>query len=350
MLSLRTFKNALKYFTIQIGLELTSMPLLHRLFPNAGGRGMIFTLHHVRPAQPVGFDPNDILSITPEFLEIAICTALEQGFTPVHLHDLPALLSKPADKRKFFAVTLDDSYKNNAKFAAPVFRKFNIPYTVFICPGFVSRTRTIWWETAAKLTRDTTSFFFDFGAGIERVCCKTRTEKLTAFHRLADFVQSIDEDIAVQKIDDAARLCQINPLAIVDELVMTEIDIELLASDPLVHMGAHTINHVNLRRVSSLRLKQEIEGSIAQVQKITGQQPRSFAYPYGWEIAVGKREANAVAAAGISVAVTTQPGVLTLDNLVHPTELPRVSLNGKYQKRRYVNSLISGLPFKLLKR
>ncbi|MBC8718992.1 polysaccharide deacetylase family protein [Ochrobactrum sp. Marseille-Q0166] len=350
MLPLSVFKNALKYCTIRIGLEITSIPLLSHFFPSASGRGVIFTLHHVRPTKAADFDPNDILSITPEFLEVAICAAQERGLIPVHLHDIPALLSDPTDNRKFFAFTLDDGYKNNAEFAAPVFRKFNIPYTVFITPGFVSRTRTIWWETAARLTQEVTSFSFDFGTGIENVRCKTRTDKSTAFRRLADFVQSIDEDLAVQKIDDAAKSCQINPLAIVDELVMTELDIKSLASDPLAHIGAHTINHVNLRRISPRRLKREVENSISQVQKITGQRPLSFAYPYGWKTAVSQHQTTAVAAAGIRAAVTTQPGVLTLDGLKRPEELPRISLNGKYQKRRYVNSLMSGLPFILFNR
>lgn len=350
MWSLQAVKNNVKYCAIRAGLELTSNSWLHRCFPNAGGRGLIFTLHHVRPAQTIGFAPNDILSITPEFLESVIRSALAHGLTPVHLHDLPMLLSERMDKRRFVAFTLDDGYKNNSEYAAHVFRKFNTPYTIFISPSFINRTRTIWWETAARLTQKSESFPFDFGSGIEIVRSRTHAEKLTAFYRLAEFVRSIDEDLAVQKVDDAARSAQINPLAIVNELVMTDTDIKSLARDPLAHFGAHTINHVNLRRVSPERLKSEIEDSICQVQQLTGQRPQSFSYPYGWKTAVSKREASAVAKAGILIAVTTQPGVLTSESLMHTTELPRVSLNGRYQKGRYVNALLSGLPFKLMKR
>jgi hypothetical protein len=50
--------------------------------------------------------------------------------------------------------------------------------------------------------------------------------------------------------------------------------------------------------------------------------------------------------AGFSLAVTTQPGVLNSSSLERFTELGRVSLNGRYQKSRYVKALASGLPFK----
>ncbi|MDT6941313.1 polysaccharide deacetylase family protein [Brucella pseudogrignonensis] len=349
MWPLHAAKNALKYSLIKGGLELTSNPLMHRLFPEAGGRGLIFTLHHVRPQQDKIFDPNDILSITPDFLEVSIRVALEQGLTPVHLHDLPDLLNNTTDKRNFVAFTLDDGYKNNAEFAVPIFRKFNIPYTIFISPGFVDRSRTIWWETAAALTREASSFRFDFGAGTETVQCQTYTEKFTAFQRLANLVQSINEDVAVQRIDNAARANQISPINIVDELIMSTSDIQSLASDPFAHFGAHTVNHINLKRATSIRLKQEVEDSISLLNQITGQTPRSFSYPYGWKTAVSERESNAIADVGIRVAVTTQPGILTSESLTQLTTLPRVSLNGRFQKRRYVKALISGIPFKLIK-
>jgi hypothetical protein len=40
--------------------------------------------------------------------------------------------------------------------------------------------------------------------------------------------------------------------------------------------------------------------------------------------------------------------MLQRDHVTRPTAVNRVSLNGLYQKKRYVKALISGLPFKFV--
>ncbi|PYE86425.1 polysaccharide deacetylase family protein [Phyllobacterium leguminum] len=348
--TLALVKRRLKYAAIRVGLEAVASTGLGRLIPSAGGRGLIFTLHHVRPeTERPEFAPNAIHSITPEFLVEAIRAVLERGLTPVHLHHLPALLANPADGRKFVAFTLDDGYRNNAEFAAPVFGKFNIPYTIFVNPGFVERTRTMWWETAAAMAREVSSVDFDFGNGPEIVKSATVSEKFGLYDRLVAFVQSTDEDEAVRRIDDMARSHRIDPIKFVDDLVMNEQELRDLAKDPLVHFGAHTVTHVNLRRVSAERLQREIRESTEAIERYVGCRPKSFSYPYGWSSAASDREFRAAADAGFATAVTTQPGVLSQRSLEQPTGLPRVSLNGNFQKKRYVEALISGLPFRLLR-
>src|SRR5690606_28064106 len=91
---------------IRTGLEAVAWSGAARLFPGAGERGLVFTLHHVRPHEDARFSPNAGLSVTPEFLEQAVVTALDCGLVPVHLHELPALLAEP-DGRRFVAFTLD---------------------------------------------------------------------------------------------------------------------------------------------------------------------------------------------------------------------------------------------------
>ncbi|WP_420962145.1 polysaccharide deacetylase family protein [Brucella sp. IR073] len=339
----------LKYAAIRAGLEAVALPRLGRLFPSAGGRGVIFTLHHVRPDAETGFAPNAHLSVTPEFLEEAIETALAHGLLPVHLHDLPALTANPGDERKFVAFTLDDGYRNNTQFAAPVFRKFNTPYTIFVTSGFVERTRTIWWETAAAAIKTASTIRFDFGGGPEAIETATVNQKFAVFERLAAFVHATDEDEAVRKIDDMAKAHGIDPLAIVDDLVMNEQELRQLAEDLLVHFGAHTITHVNLRRVNAERVIREMRGSTDAIERYVGARPRSFSYPYGFPSAAGDREFRAAVEAGFSAAVTTQPGVLSRASLATPTGLPRVSLNGHFQKKRYVEALISGLLFRIMR-
>jgi peptidoglycan/xylan/chitin deacetylase (PgdA/CDA1 family) len=349
MNALRPAVRFLKYGGIRAGLEAIALSRAPMFFPAAGGRGVIFTLHHVLPHGKAGkFAPNAILSVTPEFLANAIRTAREAGLTPVHLHDLPSLLADPADKRKFVAFTLDDGYRDNAAFAAPVFREHGVPYTIFITAGFIERSRSIWWETAEALTRKVSSFRFDFGQGPEIVDTRTTARKTAAFDRLASFVATADEDEAVRLLDEAAISQGIDPMAIVDDLVMNAAELRHLAEDRLVHFGAHTLTHVNLRRVDAKRLGGEIEGSAEAVERYAGTRPLSFSYPYGWSSAASGREALAAAKAGFAVAVTTQPGVLGPASIAQPTLLPRVSLNGLYQKKRYVEALISGLPFRFM--
>jgi peptidoglycan/xylan/chitin deacetylase (PgdA/CDA1 family) len=347
MTTMNSAVRTLKTFAIRSLLEAASLSGGLSVLPAAGGRGLIFTLHHVRP-EPEGHecDPNAHLSVTPAFLEEAVQAALECRLCPVHLHDLPDLLADPSDERKFVSFTLDDGYRDNAEFAAPVFRRFDIPYTIFVNPGFVERTRTIWWETAAALVNEAPEFRFDFGDGPETIASNTTGQKLAAFNRLAALVESIDEDEAVNRIDDAARATRnIDPTAITDRLVMNRSELRDLSDDPLVHFGAHTVTHVNLRRVTSERLQEEIEESTDAIERYVGVRPGSFSYPYGSRKAAGGRELEAAAKAGFLATVTTQPGVLAPIVAGQAVAFPRVSLNGHFQKKRYVKALISGLPF-----
>jgi peptidoglycan/xylan/chitin deacetylase (PgdA/CDA1 family) len=344
--SLRSMtKRSAKALMIRAGLEAVALSGVGRLMPSAAGRGVIFTLHHVRPARGYDFEPNGHLSVTPQFLDAAIVAGRQCGLHPVHLEELPELLADSSDRRKFMCFTLDDGCRDNAQFAAPVFRKHGVPYTMFITPGFVERSRTMWWETAEALTRAAASFNFDFGHGMETVPCSSRQEKFVAFERLAKFVESVDEDNAVAKIDQAAISAGVDPLGIVDHEIMTAAELRDLVKDPLARLGAHTVTHPNLSRVSDDRLRHELEQSAARVAAYSGRAPKSVCYPYGGRHAVGPRETKVAIETGFALGVTTQPGVLNSERPERLAELPRVSLNGQYQKSRYVRALVSGLPF-----
>jgi len=338
----------LKYALIRAGFEGISLlgSLAHST--KARGRGIIFTLHHVRPDSNEEFQPNRILSVTPQFLEEAIEASLECGLTPVAAEDLPALLADPSDNRRFVSFTLDDGYKNNAEYAAPIFGKYNVPYTIFLTSGFVERTRSLWWETAEALLRKLDRIEFDFGQGVETVQLKTKRQKLKAFDRFALFTATENENAAVARLDTAAKVHGIDPLGLAAELTMNQAELRELAEDPLANFGAHTVTHRNMRRLGDEELREEIVESAAAVERYVDKAPRIFAYPYGFRAAVGEREIQAVADAGIPMAVTTQPSILRCENLKRPTAFHRVSLNGSSQKQRYVKAMISGLAFKFV--
>ncbi|MCU0831565.1 MAG: polysaccharide deacetylase family protein [Rhizobiaceae bacterium] len=343
-------RRAARRTAITGGLEAVNLASLLGLTSHASSLGCIFTLHHVRPHVPGRFDPNRHLSVTPEFLDAALGRILALGHQPVPLGEVPKLIAKGDASRRFFAVTLDDGNRNNAEFAAPVFRKHGVPYTIFVTKGLSERTATMWWETAAALLSVVDRLTFDFGNGHETVACPTDMEKKHVFNRMVRMVEHVFEDEAVSRINAAAVLHGVDARALVDELIMNPAEVgALVRSDPLCSIGAHGVTHCDLARATPERLFHEVNASVAAVAAWAGRKPDSFAYPYGFAKVFGARERAAVAAAGVPVAVTTLPGVLTAAHLGQLTALPRISLNGFYQKPRYVSALASGAAFRFLR-
>ena len=340
-------RRRLKRLAVHAGLEAVNLSGATRLFPSAAGRGVIFALHHVRPNRNYDFEPNSHLSITPEFLDTAIVVARQCGLEPIHLEDLPKALAE-FPTRNFVCFTLDDGYQDNKDFAAPIFHKHGVPYTIFVVPGFVERTRTMWWETAEEFVRATTSLKFDFGSGAETVRTSSRLEKLVVFKRIVNSFQEGDEDDAVARLDFAAKAAGIDPVSIVDREAMTLGELKDLLRDPLARLGVHTMTHPSLARVDEGRLRRELQQSAARIAGYAGSTPQTLAYPYGGRAAVTTRETMAAVELGFSLAVTTRHGVLSSASFEAPASLPRITLNGNYQKARFVRALASGLAFDLI--
>lgn len=340
-------RRMLKRAAIQGGLEAVSLFAKTGLMSGARGSGAIFTLHHVRPATHKVFDPVAHLAITPEFLDASISRLKADGHVPVALEDLPEFLANPDRPGPAMVFTLDDGYRDNNQFARPVFEKHSVPYTIFITGGFVDRTQSIWWETAELLLNQIDEFDFDFGNGPEKLPTRNPTEKYAAFDRLHKVLSCNEQQPIVERLGKQAGAAGICPTGLVDREVMDEAELRELASTPLASLGAHTISHPNLAHLDAERMQREIRQSAERVAEITGEAPRTLAYPYGDRCAAGTREYETAKDLGFRLAVTTNPGTLQAGSLENLFSLPRISLNGYYQKCRYVGALASGIPFAL---
>lgn len=342
-------RAGLKRAAITGGLEASWLLNRAGVMQAARGRGVIFTLHHVRPKQSRSFDPNAHLEITPDFLDRAIQQLQADGYEFVALDAVPARLAERSG-RPFAAFTLDDGYRNNADHALPVFAAQGVPFTVFISGGYVDRTHTMWWETAADLLSARTSLSFDFGQGEERLDLANNVGRQAAFARIAHFILRPGEAEAIERLNRIAAEHGIDAHAIPDGSTMTEGELKALAAHPLASLGAHTISHRALALLDEDEARREMAASAERVRAITGEMPTTFAYPYGDPPAASAREFRLAEALGFKVAVTTNPGTISDASLAGLTALPRVSLNGHFQKRRYVAALASGIPFRLMGR
>ena len=331
---------------ISSGLEVTSVLSGLNLLRDARGRGAIFTLHHVRPRPERAFQPNDLLDVTPEFLETAILTLKSEGYDFIRLDDIPARLAEPSS-RPFACFTLDDGYRDNAAFAAGIFNRHRAPFTIFLTSGFVDRSRTMWWETLDAVLNHADRMEFDFGAGSEALSVVTPAQKLSAFNRISSHINTADEFEAVARLDGEAMRLGIDPHRITAELTLGKEELKALSANPFVSYGAHTVSHRGIARLSASDAEAEIAGSLEAIAVIAGSAPKTFAYPYGDARSFAPRERQTLKHLGVDIAVTTRPGTLRPEMAADMTALPRISLNGLYQKGRYVRALASGIPFRL---
>ena len=127
------------------------------------------------------------------------------------------------------------------------------------------------------------------------------------------------------------------------DLCMDWQEIVEMAADPLVTIGAHTVNHKMLKKVpDDDAVRAEMEMSRAVLEAALGKRPNHLAYPVGDPTSAGPREFRIAAELGFKTAVTTRPGVLFKAHRDHLTALPRISVNGEFQQQRYLKVLMSG--------
>ena len=83
-------------------------------------------------------------------------------------------------------------------------------------------------------------------------------------------------------------------------------DVREIARDGLVAIGAHSLTHLALPKLSDENAWNEIAESKREIERQTGRHITSFSYPAG---AYGEREMRLVRAAGFRMGLTCDPGV-----------------------------------------
>jgi peptidoglycan/xylan/chitin deacetylase (PgdA/CDA1 family) len=312
-----------------------------------GGNGAIFMLHHVIPGggSDEGFAPNSGLEVTPEFLDQVLTMLKMRGFDLVNLDEAVNRIEDGG--RPFAAFTLDDGYRDNLIHAQPVFQRQNCPYTVFVAPAISNGTCELWWRGLEAVISDNASVNAEIGGESFVLDTSTVERKHEAWKRLYWPVRTLEQHRQRVWIREFCSSHGVDLDAICASSAMSWNEIRTLSADPLCTIGAHTINHFNVKALPAEEALAEMTDSADIIEAQTGKRPEFFAYPYGDETSAGPREFELARAAGFRAAVTTRKGMIFPAHRDHLTALPRFSLSGHFQNMRYVNTLMSGVPFAL---
>lgn len=310
--------------------------------PFLSGVGAILMLHRVnRERTPLGL--NSHLTVTPEFLDDLLVDLKRSGHSFVSMDEAVENIVSGRGSR-FIAITADDAYRDIATDALPVLRAHSAPITIYVAPGLTDGKITPWWDALEEIVTRADRIELESVSGLVKIETASPDQKRSANRRLELLLTSeIKEEDRQAALSRLARSAGVDLAAFSRQAFIDWQELAVLAGDPLVTIGAHTVNHYFLRRLAQEEALREIADASTLLRERLGAAPSHMAYPYGYERAVGPREVALAREAGFRSAVTTRHGVLQTGHGEHLHALPRISLNGRYQNVGYVRTMLSGV-------
>lgn len=309
-------------------------------------RGVIFTLHRVLPTPAHSFSPNAILQVTPSFLDATIVKARAAGFDIVDLDEAVRRLASAAEERPFVVLTFDDAYRDNRDFALPILRHRKAPFTLYVPTALVDGTGEVWWQALEDIV--STSDEIVPAAGEAPRPAATLVEKNAVYDDLYWRYRRMPEPERVEALRALAERHGLDLAFHCRALVMDWNELDTVARDPLCTIGAHTVRHYELSKLPIEDARAEMARSRDILAERFGAAPRHFSYPLGGPQSAGEREFALAGEIGFRTAVTTRPGGLYPEHAARLLALPRISLNGLFQKERYLDTFLTGALFTAL--
>jgi peptidoglycan/xylan/chitin deacetylase (PgdA/CDA1 family) len=334
----------LKQTIIRGGLESLYFTGAHMaLRPLLGGVGAILTLHHVRPPRSDRFQPNRLLEITPAFFSKVLRTLRRSGADIVSLDEMHRRFTERDFARRFVCLTFDDGYRDLLQFAYPILKEAQVPFAIYIPTSFPDRLGELWWLVLEAVIARNDRVAITIDGRDRKFDCLSVAEKRALYDELYWWLRARPTEAELRGIvRGLAAYYHVDVAAFCEELCMTWPELAKLAADPLVTIGAHTVSHPMLAKLKPETARSEMELSRSIIEAALSIVPQHFCYPFGDRSSAGPREFEIAAELGFKTGVTTRPGMLFPAHRDHLLGLPRISLNGDYQRLRYVRVLLSG--------
>lgn len=324
-------KNFLKAFIQKV----PNIPFLNYY---SGGCGTIFMMHRVDSIDRQGLSNVENLKITPDYLEKVINKLTQMEYDFIALSEVKERI-KERNSRKFVVFTLDDGYKDNYTNAYPIFKKYNIPFTVYVTSSFPNRTASLWWYSISELILKE-----DVIITVDNLKIKANSieEKEEAFRLLKKRILTFDIKNIEEEISNYLPRYSFNFKEKCEELCMSWEALKEMAKDPLVTIGGHTVNHPALNKLPKEEVLEEIMDNKLELEKKLSVEVEVFSYPFGGEDAVGSREFKLLDELNFKNSTTTRTGNIFPIHKQYLSSLPRIALTENYElkKKMFMNPII----------
>ena len=281
------------------------------------GRLSVLVFHRVLP----GPDP-----LYPEAMDAArfteICQWVASMFTVLPLEAAVGQMRAGTLPERALAITFDDGYADNRHVAMPILRSFGLPATVFVTTGFVDGG-CMWNDIVIEGFRRTQRPHVDLQdllpeAGSNSFPLGSTLQRRIALEEVLAAVKYFEVE---RRLDLVRRIAECLEVKVPTDLMLTSSEVVELRDGGL-QVGAHTVTHPILAKLSRDKMHDEMQHSKDFLERLLGERVGMFAYPNG--IPGHDYDQRAVALArevGFDAAVTTARGAASRRS--DPFQIPR---------------------------
>lgn len=300
----------------------------------------ILTYHHVcDPAQDYRFDP-DTADVTPDQFRRQMAI-VARHFNVIDVDQLLAGLAGARLPPNPCLITFDDGYRSNLEIALPILREHGMTAVFFIATSFVSERRLYWWDRVAHVVgaspRPRLELRYPRPMTVDladRAAARAALVKVIKDERGLDLARYLDELTAAAGVAWSPAIER----ALADELIMTWDDVRAMR-DAGMDIESHTRGHRVLQTLDAAGLRDELDGSRADLARELGTPPRVIAYPVGRTIAPYPQVHAAVAAAGYRCGLTNASGVVPLWKKVDALDIGRLAVDRDLTDEMFLGQL-----------
>jgi peptidoglycan/xylan/chitin deacetylase (PgdA/CDA1 family) len=300
-----------------------------------GSHGCMLTFHRAAPAGAWAGLPNRDFYLDIGFLD-RLLSALKTGGWRIVTLDTLLEQARTSGNERLVNFSVDDCYRDTAELVVPLFRKHDVPVTLFVTTGIPDGTLPMAQAglEATLIERDRVTVN---GSIVE---APTADAKRNAYRSISASWETGGADSLARHYEAFCRDNGVDAEAIHRQHGISWEMLEPMRQDLMVEIGAHTVTHPHVSQLPDGAAQAEVAGSRERLRARLNVACRHFAFPFGRAADCGDRDFAIAREAGYASASTTHKGLLAPRQDLF--RLPRNTVNGSIRSVAYVQALLTG--------
>src|SRR5450830_501077 len=234
-----------------------------------------------------------------------LCYWIASWFNVLPLDEAVARLKIDSLPARAACITFDDGYADNYHVALPILQRHGMRATFFIATGYLDGGR-MWNDSIIEAIRTCTLQMLDLSSlGLGQHVLNSICDRREAIDSLINKIKYQPVELRISIAEQIAHLAQV---LLPHDLMMTSREVKAMHQAGM-QIGAHTVTHPILARLTQVQARKEIQGSKCFLEQLLGDRVGLFAYPNGKPGEdYAQNSVDVVRSLGFDAAVSTQRG------------------------------------------